>query len=61
MRLADYTTQKIIDALILDVDASKEEKDIEKAKMVISDDAFALCDFINVLIKKIEHTRTYLK
>ena len=36
---------------------SESDKPENKGKKVITDDAFAICDFIEQLIKKIEHLR----
>jgi hypothetical protein len=55
-----YTTEKIKAELEKDETISKEEKEAELAKPVVSDDAFALCDLIHDLIKKIEQTRVAL-
>jgi hypothetical protein len=60
MELKNYTTQKILDAMLLDAKIPKEQKDAEQLKAIISDDAFALCDFINILVDKIEHARLSL-
>jgi hypothetical protein len=52
-----YTTDKIRDKILDSKDISVDDKDVEAAKIVISDDAFAVCDLIEQLIKKAEHLR----
>lgn len=44
----DYTTQKKID---------KDETGKEEKKTTLSEDAFALCEFIELLTRKIEQVR----
>ncbi len=39
---------------------SEKGKEENKGKKVISDDAFAICEFIENLINKIEHARVAL-
>jgi hypothetical protein len=53
----EYTTVSIKEKILDNKDIPQEEKEKEMAKSIISDDAFAVCDFIERLIKKIEHTR----
>ena len=55
--MKDYTTLDIKAKIEADDKISKEDKDAEKLKVVISDDAFAVCDFLDQLIKKAEHLR----
>jgi hypothetical protein len=47
------TTDKIAAADKISLDMGK----IEKAKTVISNDAYSICDLINSLIDKLEHAR----
>jgi hypothetical protein len=42
------------------VSNSEKEKPENKSKKVLSDDAFAVCEFIEHLINKIEHARMSL-
>ena len=39
------------------IPTSEKSKPENKDKKVLSDDAFAICEFIEHLINKIEHTR----
>jgi len=55
--MKDYTTLAIKEKIEADKDISKEIKDEELKKTIISNDAFAVCDFIDQLIKKAEHLR----
>ena len=55
--MINYTTLAIKEKIEADVTISKEVKDEEKTKVVLSDDAFAVCDFLDQLIKKAEHLR----
>jgi hypothetical protein len=52
-----YTTALKIERMVADKEISKEVIDEETEKTIISDDAFAICDFIEQLIKKAEHLR----
>lgn len=52
-----YTTTAIKEAINLDKDIKPEDKEAENKKVVISNEAFAICDFIEQLNKKIEHLR----
>lgn len=52
-----YTTTAIKEAIIADKDATLEEKASEQKKVVLSDDAFAICDFIEQLNRRIEDLR----
>ena len=42
-----YSTQAIKTAIKVDKDISQEVKDKEDKKMILTDDAFALCDYLN--------------
>jgi hypothetical protein len=55
--MKDYTTLATKEKIEADKEISKEIKDEETKKTIISDDAFAICDFIDQLIKKAEHLR----
>lgn len=55
--MRDYTTTDKIKVIESDATKTKEEKDAEKAKTVISNDAFAICDFLE---SKLEHLRLSL-
>ena len=35
----------------------EKDKEENKKKVILSNDAFAICEFIENLIKKVEHTR----
>jgi len=59
--------KKETDAIILnplstseEIDDAKKLNDTEKAKITISNDAFAISEFLDFLIKKFEHTRLSL-
>lgn len=34
-----------------------DKEDVKKDKTILSDDAYAICDFIDRLINKVEHAR----
>lgn len=55
--MKDYTTLEKKEEILNDKEASQEMKDEESTKTIISRDAFAICDFITQLIKKLEHLR----
>ena len=44
-----YTTQELIDKINLDKDSTIEQKEAEAKKTILSNDAFAICDFITQL------------
>ncbi len=52
-----YTTKDLKEKILLDKEISEETKDQEKKKTEISNEAFAICDFLEQLIKKGEHMR----
>jgi len=52
-----YTTEVVLKKVQEDEEASIDDKIAEAEKTIISDDAFAICDFIEQLIKKAEHLR----
>ena len=53
----DYTTQERIDKINLDKDATPEQKEAEAVKTILSDDAYAICDFIERLKYEISKVR----
>jgi len=53
-----YTTLTIKEAISHDKDISQELKDKEERKTIISNEAFAICDFIEKLINKMEQVRS---
>jgi hypothetical protein len=55
--MMNYTTTAQKDKIVADKEVSQEVKDEEAKKTIISNDAFAVCDFIEQLIKKAEHLR----
>jgi hypothetical protein len=55
--MKDYTTTALKEQILADKEVSQEVKDEESKKTIISDDAFAVCDFLDQLIKKAEHLR----
>jgi hypothetical protein len=55
--MKDYTTTALQEKIVADKEVSQEIKDEEAKKTIISNDAFAVCDFIEQLIKKAEHLR----
>jgi hypothetical protein len=56
-KLKEYTTEAILAKVQADKDATIDEKIEEAEKIKVSNEAFAICDLINQLIKKIEHAR----
>jgi len=52
-----YSTAAVLKKVQEDKNASIEDKINEQEKIPISDDAYAICDFIDQLIKKAEHLR----
>ena len=60
-QLTDYTTEALKILIAADVNISKEVKEAEEKKIIISNDAFSICDFIEQLINKIEHVRLSLR
>lgn len=60
--MRDYTTADIKVKMSKDEKISKKVKDLEEKKVVISNDAYAVADLIDLLITKIEHLRrSYLR
>jgi hypothetical protein len=55
--MKDYTTALKIDRMIGNKDIPKEVIDEEAKKTIISDDAFAVCDFIEQLKKEFKGFR----
>lgn len=55
-----YTTTSLKEAVNLDKDIPQEVKDEENKKTIITNEAYAVCDFIERLIKKVEHARVSL-
>ena len=53
-KIKEYTTT---DKIAADILLKSEEQTGEAKKIELSNDAFAICDFINSLINKIEHAR----
>ena len=49
----EYTTQAKIDEINLDKDATLEQKEVEAKKPILSNDAYAICDFISQLKSEI--------
>jgi len=39
---------------------TEKDKECNKDKIILSDDAYAVCDFIEILVNKIEHIRLSL-
>jgi orotate phosphoribosyltransferase-like protein len=56
--MRDYTTADIKVKMSKDGKISKEVKDLEEKKVVISNDAYAVADLIETLIKNIEKMRS---
>jgi len=55
--MINYTTTALKEQIVADKEVSQEVKDEEVKKTIISNDAFAVCDFIDQLIKKAEQLR----
>jgi hypothetical protein len=55
--MMNYTTTAQKDKIVADKEVSQEVKDEETKKTIISDDAFAVCDFIEQLNKAINGLR----
>jgi DNA-binding transcriptional regulator YhcF (GntR family) len=55
--MKSYTTLEQKEKVITDKEVSQEVKAEEEKKTIISNDAFAICDFIDQLINKAEHLR----
>jgi len=53
----NYTTTAIKTAVLSDIKTTEEEKKAEEDKSVISDDAYAVIDYLNKLSKIIDHRK----
>ena len=52
-----YTTTAIKEEISLDKEVTQEEKDEESKKIEVSNDAYAVCDFIDKLNNKLDSLR----
>lgn len=53
-KLAEFTTTKILNQTLADNKKDVELKNLESNKTLISDDAFAICLYIDKLARKIK-------
>jgi hypothetical protein len=52
-----YTTSEKLKSILEDKEVPQEIKGLEEKKMVLSNDAYAIGEMIDILIKKIDHAR----